>query len=290
MKLEGVLLPIITPFNNGKIDFESYKLLIENYISKGISGIIPLGTTGESPTITDYEFECVIDKTIEYVNNRLPIYVGIGGNNTSKVVDQLEIYNKYKINGILSVVPYYNRPSQQGIYNHFKNISECTNLDIILYNIPYRTGVNISNETVYKLAEFKNIIGIKDSCGDIKQSTNLLLNKPNNFSVLTGEDYLFYTSLTLGGDGGILASAHINTDSFVKIYENIKSNNYNDALKLWKNLYNLTSILFEEPNPAPLKYYLKSLGMIKSFEVRLPLTDISEYLKHKIDKFILNDK
>lgn len=286
MTLNGVWLPIITPFKEGEIDYKSYEKMINHYADTGITGLIPFGTTGEIPTLTEYEFEEMMDKTIEFNRGRLPIFAGVGGNCTANVVKRAKLAEKYKIEGILSVCPYYNKPNQNGIYSHFKNLAQETALDIIIYNIPYRTGVNITNETIHKLAEFGNIVGLKDSCGDIKQTMNLLLNTPKNFSVLTGEDLLFYLTLTLGGAGGIMASAHINTEKFVKIYKDIRENNGNEALETWKELYPLIPLLFEEPNPAPIKYCLNTLGLIDSPELRLPLTEISDELKVKIDKVL----
>jgi len=287
MKLNGVWLPIITPFKNDKIDYESYQNLIEYYIDKGISGIIPLGTTGEVPVLNEYEFEDMIEKTMEYVKGRLPVYVGVGGNYTAKVIKQVKIAEYYDIQGILSVCPYYNRPSQEGIYEHFKRIAEETYLNIVLYNIPYRTGVNIENDTVHRLAEIDNIVGIKDASGDIKQTMALLMNPPKDFSVLTGEDILFYTTLTLGGHGGIMASAHLKTEQFVDVYKKIKENNTEAAFQTWKKLYDFIPLLFKEPNPAPIKYCLKQMGLLDSDEVRLPLTQISDQLKEKLDHTLL---
>ncbi|MDF2473354.1 MAG: dihydrodipicolinate synthase [Anaerocolumna sp.] len=286
MQLTGVWLPIITPFKDNKIDYVSYQRMIDYYTKKGISGFIPLGTTGESPVLSDYEFEEMIEKTMEFNNNRLPVYVGIGGNYTAQVIKKVKIAEYYDIQGILSVCPYYNRPSQEGIYHHFKSIAEETPLDIIVYNIPYRTGVNIENETIYKMAEIKNIVGLKDSCGDIKQTMSLLMHPPKDFSILTGEDILFYTTLALGGQGGILASSHLKTESFVDVYNKMKANDQEGALKIWKQLHDFIPLLFKEPNPAPTKYCLKELGLIESPEVRLPLMQISNTLKTKLDKII----
>ncbi len=286
MKIEGVLVPLVTPFKNDQIDFVSYKKMIDYYISQGVTGLIPLGTTGESPTVSEYEMEEIIEKTMEYNNNRVPVYVGLGGNNTKKVIHKLKLVEKNKVNGILSVCPYYNRPSQRGILEHFLKISEATSSDIIIYNIPYRTGRNIENETIFKLAEIKNIVAIKDSCGDIKQTTDLLLNPPENFSILTGEDALFYTTLTLGGNGGILASAHLKPKEFIEVFNAVKNNNHLLALETWKSLYSFIPLLFEEPNPAPIKYCLNKLAIIDSPELRLPLTEITPQLKEKLNKFL----
>jgi 4-hydroxy-tetrahydrodipicolinate synthase len=290
MKLQGVWLPIITPFVNNVIDFESYEDLLNHYILKGISGLIPLGTTGESPCITEIEFEKLIDRTLIINNDRVPIFIGLGGNYTNNVLNKLKIAEKYKIDGILSVCPYYNRPDQNGLYQHFLKISEATDLKIIIYNIPYRTGVNLQNHTLLKLAEQANIIGTKDSCGDIKQTLELLAHKPHNFSVLTGEDVLFYTNIVNGGDGGILAAAHIQTDSFINVFNRLQNNDFQSTLQEWRKIEATIPLFFEEPNPGPIKYVLNQLGIIKSDETRLPLTQISESLKNKLDHLITTHK
>jgi 4-hydroxy-tetrahydrodipicolinate synthase len=283
-------LPIITPFYQGKVDFNSYSQLIEFYLTKKISGIIPLGTTGEGPVIDESEYEAVIDKTVEQVKGRIPIFVGAGGNYTDKSIKQIKTVEKYKVNGILSVCPYYNRPDQRGIYEHFRKLAENTNLKIIIYNIPYRTGRNIENETIFRLAEIKNIIAVKDSCGDFKQTMDLILNKPLDFSVLTGEDILYYSTLCLGGDGGILAAAHVQTEVFIKLFDHLSANNHKDALNQWKPLSEMIPLLFAEPNPAPLKYYLQKKGLIRSHETRLPIVEITAELKQKIDQIILGTR
>lgn len=284
--MSGVWLPVITPFNNDTIDYISYKKLIDHSIEQGISGIIPLGTTGESPTISDYEYEELIDTTLQFTNGRVPVYVGLGSNATAKLIKQLRTVEKHGVDGILSVTPYYNRPSQCGIYEHFKSIAEATDLNILLYNIPYRTGRNMENTTIFKLAEHANIIGLKDASGDIRQTMELLSNPPIDFSIMTGEDLFFYQTLALGGHGGILASAHLRTDEFVQIYESMQLNDYQSALRQWRNLYELIPPLFEEPNPAPIKYALHKLGLIESPECRLPLTRISNELAMKLNRML----
>lgn len=286
MKIEGVLVPLITPFKDGKVDLKSYEKMINHYIEQGINGIIPLATTGESPTILTEEYEEILAKTVEYVNNRISIYVGLGGNDTSELVKKLKVVEGFDVDGILSVAPYYSRPNQRGLYEHFRTISEATDLDIVIYNIPYRTGTNIENETMHRLAELKNIIGLKDCCGDMKQTTDLLLNPPKDFAILTGEDAHFYTTLILGGHGGILGSAHLRTKEFIEIYNLIKENNHESALKIWRDLYNMVPLLFSEPNPTPLKYCLNKLGLIDSDEVRLPLVNITAELEKKLDGVI----
>lgn len=286
MEIRGIWLPVVTPFHNGEVDFVSYKKLIDHYIGKGIEGIIPLGTTGESPSVFDYEVESIIVKTIEFTNGRVPVFAGVGGNHTDKVIKQINVARKLGVQGILSVSPYYNRPDQNGIYQHFKKISETTDLPIIMYNIPYRTGRNMENDTIRKLAELPGIAGIKDSCGDIRQSMDLLLDPPENFSILTGEDMLYYLTLTLGGHGGILASAHLHTERFVSIYNSMNDNDHRKALEEWKTVADVIPLLFAEPNPAPIKYYLHKSGLINSAETRLPITDISAGLAKRLDAFL----
>lgn len=283
--LKGIWLPIITPFKDGEIDYVSYKRLIEFYSSKGIAGIIPNGTTGESPTIEDNELETLIEKTIAFNTKNLPIYFGLGGNNTSKIVKQLKRIEKYDIEGFLSVSPYYSKPDQNGIKAHFEAITDATNKKIIIYNVPHRTGRNIENATVLELSQIKNIVAVKDSCGDIMQSMDLILNSPKDFSVLTGEDHMFFLTASLGGDGGILASSHIQTESFVSIFNAIQNNDQKSALQIWRQIETMIPLLFKESNPMPIKYILNQLRLIDSPELRLPLTQISDDLKKELKTF-----
>ena len=285
-KLQGVWLPIVTPFWEDKIDYKAYKKLIDYYTPKGITGLMPNGTTGECPTLDDYEFEELLDKTVEFNDGRLPIYYGLGGNNTHKILKFLKIIEKYKVEGILSVAPYYSRPDQNGMFRHFKMISDSTDLKIIIYNIPYRTGRNMENDTILRLAESKNIVGIKDSCGNLNQSMDLIFNKPDDFAVLTGEDVLYYINLVLGGDGGVLASSHLETEKFVSVKKYMDENDHRAALEVWKSMEGFISLLFKEPNPAPVKYCLAKKGLIGSDELRLPLAGISDNLKRELDQWL----
>jgi 4-hydroxy-tetrahydrodipicolinate synthase len=288
--LSGVYLPVVTPFYDNAIDYESYANLLNYYKKKGISGFIPLGTTGESPCITDDEYKRIIHVTLETVDGQLPVFAGIGGNFTDKVLKTIQEFENTGIAGILSVCPYYNRPNQNGLFQHFERISESTDLDIIIYNIPYRTGVNMSNDTLLKLSECNNIAGVKDSCGDIKQSLDLISQKPEGFAVLTGEDHLFYTTLVNGGDGGILAAAHLYTDDFIDVCKCLENNDHKKALGIWKRIKGIIPKLFEEPNPGPLKYCLAALELIRSPETRAPLGDISISLQKQLDVHLENDR
>lgn len=283
MTLGGIWLPIVTPFLNGEVDYDSYGKLIEHYLGQGISGLIPMGTTGESPVITDKEYEGILDATVAAVAGRVQVYPGLGGNHTDSILRKVKVAEKYGIGGILSVCPYYSRPGQEGLTRHFMAVSEATDLNIVIYNIPYRTGVNMTNDTLFRLAEQENIRGVKDACGDIRQSLDLLNQKPDGFSVLTGEDLLLFTTLAHGGEGGILAAAHLHTDRFVVIHRLMAANDQQGALEIWKTLQPWIPLLFAEPNPVPLKYVLARMGRIASPEVRLPLTGVSPVLQGRLD-------
>ena len=287
MKVKGLWVPVVTPFENDELDMVSYEKLVNHYINEGVHGLMPLGTTGETPTLSEKEYEEIVSKTMEVVNGRVPVIIGLGGNCTRSVIDKLKVAERHKVQGILSVSPYYNRPDQRGIYEHFKKISESTDLDIVLYNIPYRTGRNMENETILKLSEEKNIVGVKDASGDFNKTIELLLNKPDEFSVLSGEDNLFYSSLLLGGDGGVTSSAHLKTRDFIKVYDYIQNNDSKAALEIWKEISPMIPLLFKEPNPTPIKYMLKKIGLINSDEVRLPLVPISQELRNELDSNIV---
>lgn len=286
MKPEGIWLPIITPFIDDKPDMASYRRMIETYIGKGIHGIVPLGTTGEAPTMSASESERLIHETVAYVNGRVPIYAGVGGNCTRSLVEKLENLEGSGIQGILSVSPYYNRPDQRGIYEHFKALSESTDLDIMVYNIPYRTGRVVENDTIRRLAELRNVVGVKDASGNIGQTTELLLNPPEDFSIMCGEDTFLYTALLHGAHGGILASAHLETADFIQMYGLVKDNRHQEAFRIWRGLMRFIPALFEEPNPAPLKHCLSRLGLIASDELRLPMMPVTAETRWKLNQLI----
>jgi len=286
MRFSGVWLPVITPFKAGEIDYAGYERLVDHYVRAGVSGVIPLGTTGESPTIDEAETEALVEHTVAAVAGRVPILIGVGGNDTRKVVKAVKRLQKHAVQGILSVCPYYNRPSQDGMREHFTRVAEATDRPILIYNIPYRTGVNLANETLLALAEVPNIAGVKDSSGIIAQSLDLLRRRPPGFAVLTGEDAFFYTMLAHGGDGGILASAHVETATFLSVYERMVANDHQGALKAWSRLEPMVPLLFKEPNPVPIKHCLWRQGLIASAECRLPLTRVSDALAKDLDRLV----
>lgn len=281
--VRGVWLPIVTPFIDGAVDFESYEGLVAHYLKQNVSGIIPLGTTGEGPSVEAHEVEAIVDLTLEIVDGRIPVFVGIGGNSTHKVTEMIRRLERLPFDGILAVCPYYNRPPEDGVREHFREIARSTDRPVLLYNIPYRTGINLSNDSVLELSEITNIRGIKDSCANLAQTVDLLRRRPAGFSVMTGEDAMFYTTLALGGDGGILASAHFEPSTFVQIFKRMSANDHQRARSLWHTLEAAVRLLFKEPNPMPIKHWLWRRGLIRSSECRLPLTRVSEALGQEIE-------
>lgn len=283
MDLSGVFVPLITPFRDGAFDAASHRRLIAHYLAAGVAGFVPLGTTGESPALDDDEIDRVTDETVTAVAGRVPVIVGIGGNATHKVVRAVRRVERFAFDGILSVCPYYNRPTQAGLYDHFRALSEATARDILIYNIPYRTAVNLDNDTLFRLAALRNIVGVKDSSGSMAQSLDLLQRRPEGFAVLTGEDALFLTMLANGGEGGILAAAHLATERFVAMHARMVANDHHGALGLWRPLVPLVSKLFAEANPMPLKHCLWRRGLIASPECRAPLGRVSDGLARELD-------
>jgi len=284
--LRGVFLPLVTPFLGDEVDFDSWRHLLRHYLEHGISGLVPLGTTGEAPTVEEGEFLELVETTVEAVDSRVPVIVGISSASTRKALHAIEQLARFPVQGYLVTSPYYNLPSQQGIYEHFKALAGATDRKVLVYNIPYRTGRNVENDTILRLSELPNIAGIKDSCGNIGQTLELLRLRKPAFSVFTGEDILFYSNLVHGGSGGILASAHLRTADFLRVHELVSKNDHRQALLAWNGLAEFIPLLFREPNPAPLKYVLARKGLIRSEAVRLPLAPISNGLKAALDALI----
>ena len=243
-------------------------------------GDLPLHRISEPAVIRRIRIgahESIIDDIITRVD-------GIGGNATGKVLSTLCRLDRYDFTGIVSVCPYYNRPSQDGMAAHFRRIAGATDRKIVIYNIPYRTGVNLANDTLLALAEQPNIVGVKDSSGNFVQSLELLRRHPPGLAVMTGEDNFYYTMLAHGADGGILASAHIATPNFIDIHAIMLANDHHGARRLWSQLEGLVPLLFREANPMPIKYCLWRQGLLRSPECRLPLTQVSPELAAALDR------
>ncbi len=287
--LGGLWLPLITPFCNGLLDEASLRRLVQHYAEESIDGLILAATTGEGLTLDDEETGRLVDLTageLAAIGRKLPLFLGLSGSDTRKVVKTLERTADWPIDGYLIACPYYTRPSQEGMVRHFSALAEGTARPIMIYNIPYRTGVNLGNAAMLELAKHPNIVGVKDCSADMAQSFDLLRRKPSSFAVLTGEDAFFHPMLAGGAEGGILASAHFETRTFAAVRERLHAGDSKGALAIWHDLCDLPGLLFAEPSPAPIKHWLWQTGLIASPEVRLPMTPVSQDLAARIEREI----
>lgn len=284
--LSGLWLPLITPFRNGALDETSLRRLVAHYATQPVDGFILGATTGEGMSLDDAEAERLVSVTREALaaaGRHIPIYLGVSGSDTRKLGKALATTASWDTEGYLIACPYYTRPSQEGLWQHFSALADSTAKPILIYNIPYRTGVNLGNETMLRLAERPNIVGVKDCCADPAQSFDLVRQKPAHFAVLTGEDPFYYSALTQGADGAILASAHVHTAAFATIRNKLLANDQQGALADWQNLADIPRLLFAEPSPGAIKHWLWRAGLIDSPEMRLPMVPVSEGLAGRID-------
>ncbi len=286
-QLKGTGVALITPFQkNGSIDFPALEKLTGNLLKGGVDFLVALGTTAETPTLTSAERQEVLTAIIGYTNGQVPVVCGIGGNNTNEVVEQLKTMDLQGVDTILSVVPYYNRPTQEGIYQHFKTIAGATNKQIILYNVPGRTGSNMLPETVLRLAaECKNIIGLKEANGNIVQNMELLQNKPDNFTVLSGDDNLALAQMALGMEGVISVAANCFTKEITDIVNLAIVGKFDKARKVLYKILPAIDLLFADGNPPGVKYALSKQGFCNNV-LRLPLVPVSEATAKKMDNFL----
>lgn len=288
---KGTGVALVTPFDKrGNVDFSALGRLIDHCINGGIDYLICLGTTSEYPTLTEKETFAVRDYIVEYVDKRVPIVLGVGGNNTKELVTRINHTDLSGFAAILSVSPYYNKPSQKGLYTHYNYIAAASPLPVIIYNVPGRTGVNISAETTLKLAEdFKNIIGIKEASGNMLQCMEILRCKPDRFSLISGEDALTYPLIACGANGviSVTANAYPNMVSTM-VNQALKGSN-KKALALHNTLLPFTNAIFEEGNPSGVKAALESMGICDNI-VRLPLSNVSRALYNRLQSYVKEHK
>jgi len=274
--LKGSIVALVTPFKNGKIDEDSFRNLIRWHLKEGTHGILVSGTTGESATLTKEEKRRLFEIALEEAKGKVPLIAGTGTNDTQKTLELTKMAEELGMDAALLVTPYYNKPTQKGLYEHYKYIALKVSIPIILYNVPGRTSVNLLPETTAKLSEIDNIVAIKEACGDLKQVTELVLRCRKDFVILSGDDFTAYPTIVLGGKGVVSVAANIMPDKMAELMEAALNGNYQRALELHLYLYPLFKILFIETNPVPAKEALYLMGMIESPEVRLPLTGLSE--------------
>lgn len=284
---KGTGVALITPFHKQRnVDFTALGSIIEHIIKNGVDYIVCLGTTAESVTLTEQEAMAVIDYTIDAVNSRVPIVVGMGGNNTSHIVDKISKTDFTGISAILSVAPYYNKPSQKGIYEHYKAIAEVCPIPIILYNVPGRTASNISAETCLQLAhEYPNIVGIKEASGNFAQCMEIILKKPKNFNVISGEDALLLPLMSIGLTGVISVVANALPKQMSTMVNHCLKGDFKKAREIHYKILPFANAVFEEGNPAGIKAALEIMELSQN-HLRLPLTKIGKPLYTRIENII----
>ncbi len=280
-KLHGTGVALVTPMNEqGQIDYKSLKKLLAR-TAKGVDYYVVMGTTGESATLSKEEKKKVLNYVIENNPKRLPVVYGIGGNNTQSVLEEIKSTNLDGVTALLSVSPYYNKPSQEGIYQHFKAIAEVSPLPVLLYNVPGRTASNLTAETTLRLANLKNIVGVKEASGNLEQCMKIAREKPKDFLLISGDDMLTLPIYAIGGVGVISVLANALPMVFLKIKEHIISKNLGKAQVEQFRILDINSPMYEEGNPVGVKYLLSLMGICQPF-VRLPLVKASAQLQKKI--------
>jgi len=282
-ELQGAGVALVTPFNtDGSVDFETLGNLIEFQIKEGMNYLVSLGTTGETATLSTAEKKQVWQFTTDKVNGRIPLVAGVGGNNTLEIVEQIKNFSIEGYCAILSVSPYYNKPTQEGIYQHYKAIAEASKLPIILYNVPGRTGSNMSPATTIRLAkEFKNIVATKEASGSFSQFNEILRDKPEDFLLISGDDPVTLPMIALGASGIISVVGNAYPKEVATLTRLALEGNFLEARKYHNQLLAITDLCFAESNPCGVKYILQEKGFGKD-NVRLPLVQVSTELQKKI--------
>ncbi len=280
--LKGSLVALITPMNaDGSVNYGELRTLIDWHIENGTDGIVAVGTTGESATLPAEEHLAVVEATVKHVNKRVPVIAGTGANSTAEAIELSKAAERLGADYTLSVVPYYNKPSQEGIYRHFKAIAEATAIPMIIYNVPGRTVVNMSNETILRLAEIPNIVGVKEASGDIARETDLINRAPEGFAVYSGDDPTGMVFMLCGGDGVISVAANVAPKLFADMCREAIAGNIPAARELNKKLIPVYDVMFCEPSPAAPKWALTQLGLCQP-HVRLPIIELSSDGQDKV--------
>ncbi|MBI5875167.1 MAG: 4-hydroxy-tetrahydrodipicolinate synthase [Deltaproteobacteria bacterium] len=279
----GSMTAIVTPFKNNRLDEKAFKGLIEFQIKSGTDGIVPCGTTGESATLSYEEHERVVELAIEAVNGRIPVIAGTGSNSTAETIMLTKHAEKAGADAALLITPYYNKPTQEGLYQHYKAVAEEVGMPIILYNVPSRTGVNMLPETVAGLSEIKNIIGIKEATGNLQQVSDTIELCRKDFIILSGDDFTTLPILSIGGHGVISVTSNIAPNGVSDMCDAFFNGNLEKAIKLHYKLQPLHRVMFIETNPIPVKTALAMMGKIKE-EFRLPLVKMGEANRKKLQK------
>jgi 4-hydroxy-tetrahydrodipicolinate synthase len=279
--LQGAITAIVTPFKDGKLDEAAYRELIEFQIRGGIHGIVPCGTTGESATLSHEEHKRVVESCVDQVKKRVPVVAGTGSNNTAEALALTQHAEAAGADFALMITPYYNKPTQEGLYQHFKTIADKTRIPIVVYNVPSRTSVNLLPETVARLAEFPNIVGIKEATGDLKQCAKVAQLCGDKITMLSGDDFTVLPLLAIGGKGVISVVSNVTPQDMAGMCEAFFKGDLDTARKLHYKMWPLMEAMFFETNPTPAKTALKMMGKITG-EVRQPLCPLSTASEDKL--------
>jgi 4-hydroxy-tetrahydrodipicolinate synthase len=280
--IQGAITAIVTPMLDGKVDEQGLVDLIEFQIAGGIHGLVPCGTTGESATLDFDEHKRVIELTVKTVAGRVPVIAGTGANNTIEAIELTESAKASGADAVLSVVPYYNKPSQEGLYQHFKAIHDAVDIPMVLYNVPGRTVTNMAPATVARLAELKNVIGIKEASGSLNQISDIIRRCPDDFTLLSGDDFTSMATVLVGGKGVISVTSNIEPAGMAAMMEAALAGDLARANEIHYRLFGLMGTMFCYPSPAPAKKALEMMGKIKSGEVRLPMTQMDDVSLEKL--------
>ena len=283
---KGVITALVTPFRDGKVDEQAFAALLERQIAAGVHGVVPVGTTGESATVTPEEHKQLISQTVEVSAGRVPVIAGVGGNDTASVIAMARHAKTVGADGVLAVTPYYNRPSQEGMYLHFKALNDAVQIPILLYNVPSRTSVDLANETVERLAKLPNGVGIKDATGDMVRISLMRRVVPSTFSLISGDDPTLLGYMAHGGHGVISVTSNVAPEACVARYNAAAQGAFDTAGQWQDRLVALDKALFLDNSPAPAKYALNKLGLCPA-EVRLPLAPTNEAARPRIDEAML---
>ena len=284
--LKGCCTALITPFKKNKqIDYTLYKKQINYQISNGISGILTCGTTGEAPALSEEELYRVIKTAVKQVKGKVYVIAGTGTNNTEKTIERTKYATRLGIDYALIITPYYNKPNQRGLYEHFKKVAKNVKTNIIIYNVPSRTGVNIAPDTVAELSKIKNIVGIKEASGSLNMASEISMKAKKGFTIMSGEDSITLPLLSIGAKGVISTISNIVPNYMQSLFELFYSHEIEESIKIHKTLYPLSRVLFIETNPVPLKYAMKILKR-DSGVLRLPLAELKDEYKKTVRETI----
>ncbi|WKL56475.1 4-hydroxy-tetrahydrodipicolinate synthase [Asticcacaulis sp. ZE23SCel15] len=279
----GVITALITPFKDGEVDYAAFEALVEHQIKSGVHGLVPVGTTGETSTLTMAEHKSIVELCVKTAAGRVKVIAGAGSNSTAEALELTQHAKAVGADAALVVAPYYNKPSQEGMYQHYKHLNDNVQIPVMMYNVPGRTVVDLSNATVARLAQLPNIVGIKDATGDLARASMMRLEVPEDFALISGDDPTLLGYMAHGGHGVISVTSNVAPAQMVELYKAAAAGDFATARAIQDKLINLHKALFYDASPSPTKYALSRLGQCTD-EVRLPITACAADVRPKVDE------